>query len=547
MTPDPQASKLSVETAKKTLTVSLIGIASVLLGLNLYNAVWPYERASNVPSHLATLEQRVEALAHADGAGASLPAPARIAEVERDPAATDQRLLRLEQGVAALKLRLSAAIDARRWRFRTRDSAAPRLWERTDRRGVDVETGIDIEGTTYRDAAFEYRAPPPLDDATSRRLALVHGECEQRAAHEPFAKRFQNRTTDFVLRGDAQADVDAFARELHALQHPADCRRARLLLYPQNQDCGIGAELHWMQMALTAAFESNRTLVVREDQGWTFADPAHCGEKSFSCYFEPLSGCDVHNEAELNALLHDYDAWPPYVTTSNFSDAALAQQRVLHWRNNGDFKFSRVFPERARGRAYQRNLFWWRAMLMRYQFRVRPYVQQYADAAKRRIGASPRQMSLHIRGGDKLYGNRYNRVETTVDTSFDELFASLERLADVCEFDRIFVSSREPQIVRMMKERQLNGTAAKVHFIWDDDELRYGNGFHTLDLLQKRLNTTEEALNAIKDALILLDSDLFVGMLDSNFSRLVAELGAALRRFKANPMAATATDWIILP
>jgi hypothetical protein len=245
-----------------------------------------------------------------------------------------------------------------------------------------------------------------------------------------------------------------------SLQHPVDCKSARLLLYPQNQDCGIGAELHWMQMALTAAYESNRTLVVREDQGWTFADPAFCGENSFSCYFEPLSGCDVHNELELNALLHDYESWPLTVTTANFSDAAVAAQRVLHWKNNGDFKFSRHFPARAQGREGRRNLFWWRSMLMRYQFRVRPYVQRLADDAKQRIGASPRQLAVHFRGGDKLYGNAYNRVETQVDSNFDALFTNLERLAELCEFDRIFVSSREPQIVKALKERQRAAAAA---------------------------------------------------------------------------------------
>lgn len=530
---------------------------AVLAALNLYGYVYGpsavVQLESRVPADLADLQERVAASAHA--AAASLPAAVTIASAEANAALVDEKLRRLEQSVRQLEAQLSAALSARRVRFRTKDSPALRLWENVAPHGLAVDTGIDIAAETYVDAAFEYRAPAPLDAATSVRLAAVHGECELRAQRsvdsfvggQAFVNRFQNRTTDYVLRGDPEAELTKFADELHALQHPRDCKAARLLLYPQNQDCGIGAELHWMQMALTAAYDSNRTLVVREDQGWTFADPAHCGEKSFSCYFEPLSGCDVHNEAELNELLHDYEDWPPYVTSSNFSDPALAHHRVLHWRNNGDFKFSRHFPERARGRAYQRNLFWWRAMLMRYQFRVRPHIQRLADDAKRRIGASPRQISVHIRGGDKLYGNRYNRVETTVETSFDELFLNLERLATVCEFDRIFVSSREPQIVKMMKERQASEPASRVQFIWDNEELRYGNGFHTLDLLKKRLNTTDEAINAIKDALILLDSDLFVGMLDSNFSRLVAELGAALRRFKVNPMAATSTDWIILP
>lgn len=75
----------------------------------------------------------------------------------------------------------------------------------------------------------------------------------------------------------------------------------------------------------------------------------------------------------------------------------------------------------------------------------------------------------------------------------------------------------------------------------------YGNGFHTLDLLNNKLNRTDEALNALKDILIMLDSDIFAGMMDSNYSRLVAELGVALQRFKAAPIGITKSDWIILP
>ena len=68
-----------------------------------------------------------------------------------------------------------------------------------------------------------------------------------------------------------------------------------------------------------------------------------------------------------------------------------------------------------------------------------------------------------------------------------------------------------------------------------------------MDLLKNKLNTTDEALNAIKDVLIMVDADMFFGMMDSNFSRMVAELGVALRRFAEVPFGITPTDWIILP
>lgn len=53
----------------------------------------------------------------------------------------------------------------------------------------------------------------------------------------------------------------------------------------------------------------------------------------------------------------------------------------------------------------------------------------------------------------------------------------------------------------------------------------YGNGFHTLDLLTQKLNVTDEALNAIKDLVMLADADVFFGMMDSNYGSVVALCG----------------------
>ena len=58
------------------------------------------------------------------------------------------------------------------------------------------------------------------------------------------------------------------------------------------------------------------------------------------------SGCTVHNDVELNKLLHDYNEWPMVVTTANYSVEPMASERVLHWKNNGDFAFSRYRPMR---------------------------------------------------------------------------------------------------------------------------------------------------------------------------------------------------------
>ena len=68
---------------------------------------------------------------------------------------------------------------------------------------------------------------------------------------------------------------------------------------------------------------------------------------------------------------------------------------------------------------------------------------------------------------------------------------------------------------------------------------------HALQLKNK-LNRTDEALNAIKDVLLMFDSDLFAGMMESNYARVVAELGVALRRFVENPLTITKSSYIII-
>jgi hypothetical protein len=126
------------------------------------------------------------------------------------------------------------------------------------------------------------------------------------------------------------------------------------------------------------------------------------------------------------------------------------------------------------------------------------------------------------------------------------LLDDVARLCRVCNVSRVFVSTREPQVVRQLKlNRALFGPGTVA--VWDDQTLRYGNGFHTIDLLRGLLNATDEAAAAIRDILVLADSDFFFGSFDSNFSRLVAQLGAALGRFAQTPARSGATGWIINP
>jgi hypothetical protein len=147
-------------------------------------------------------------------------------------------------------------------------------------------------------------------------------------------------------------EIDAVLREdVEKLQNPNNCAQARLLLYALHSDCGFGAELHWLTVALRAALTTRRTLVVVENERWIYAEQPYCAEGSgtFSCYFEPLSSCTARTDAELAALLGDVTLKDvPVFTTKSIDDNE--DVRVLQYtrdlQKQLDFPFFRSVPRR---------------------------------------------------------------------------------------------------------------------------------------------------------------------------------------------------------
>ena len=150
--------------------------------------------------------------------------------------------------------------------------------------------------------------------------------------------------------------VCARGAQLLRLQHPSDCRTARILLYSPHE-CGLGAELHWINVAMTVALVTNRTLVMREDKPWIYAQEPYCaaGMGTFSCYFMPFSSCVARTSAELATLRGadanaDCDATTqtpvPVIKTQAldvFSDVRVVQY-TENLQEQLDFKFTRDVP-----------------------------------------------------------------------------------------------------------------------------------------------------------------------------------------------------------
>jgi hypothetical protein len=96
-------------------------------------------------------------------------------------------------------------------------------------------------------------------------------------------------------------------RKIWEHQHPADCSKAKFLLYIPNNPTGISSVIHHMSTALQAALDSGRVLA--EIPGANFLTwDQHCPKDQRtlgSCYFVPLTNCSVTNDMLLQAELLD--------------------------------------------------------------------------------------------------------------------------------------------------------------------------------------------------------------------------------------------------
>jgi hypothetical protein len=320
-----------------------------------------------------------------------------------------------------------------------------------------------------------------------------------------------------------------FLQQIDSLQFPSSpCSDSRILLYTPHA-CGLGAELHWLTVALQLAIVTRRQLVIREDVPWIYAEAPFCppGHGTFSCYFRPLSACLVRSDADLLALLAaDRSSTTaaaamrrvPIVSSADL--LAHADARVVQWttdlQQQLDFKFTRTVPRDWHARLLPfhstvSDLFWWRSQLVGYVWRFSPRVD--AILAERRRDTLPPAahaddavlIGVHSRSGDKVFGSGLQPAEMReVDASWK--VAMIEAVATRCasevgveRFTAAFVATKDPQTLAVLS----GAVSTSVPLIWDTSIHRYGRGFSTEDLVKGTLNRTQEALDALSDVDIL--------------------------------------------
>jgi hypothetical protein len=344
-------------------------------------------------------------------------------------------------------------------------------------------------------------------------------------------------------------DDERLQTYLSGLQHRCNAKHSRILLYQLHSDCGFGAELHWITVALTAAVETNRTLVIREDVAWQYADAAagFCAPgHTFSCYFASLSSCVVRSRADLDEILAGVPlAEVPIFTTKELH--ALDAHRVVQYstdlQKQLDFPFFRSVPS---GWKSDRDVFWWRSQLVKFTMRLSSRVAGIVDARRDALGLrSVNALGIHSRRGDKLFGSAINNPETK-GIPMALMFDVSEAVAVACGYDAVFVATKDGDFVDYVDARVAQG-ADRVRWLIERSVSRKERGWSTHDLMRGLLNRTEEALDVISDTFLLASVSCFVGAFDSNLSRLAAELGEALRSFDRPPLSFNGTSWIVFP
>mmetsp|Transcript_55552 Transcript_55552/g.136292 ORF Transcript_55552/g.136292 Transcript_55552/m.136292 type:complete len:429 (-) Transcript_55552:143-1429(-) len=414
-------------------------------------------------------------------------------------------------------------------------------------------------------AAATIAAATPAADVRDDHAALGALSCEQ--LFEQFGAYYGRKKS---LYPPTSLD-DELDDALHAQQHVDEgtCAHRRLLLY-EPHDCGLGAELHWTAVMLHAALVTNRTLVIREDVPWLYAGTsercAHRGGQ-FSCYFAPLSTCTARTAVELQALLgNDYAgiADVPWFRTTALAENhdARVVRFVTNLQDQLDARFQRsaaptwhtAFYTNAALRAATTPEFWFRSRLMNFLWRPRDELRAAAAATRARLGLGRFDahtcVALHTRRGDKVHGSPSNGVEMADVVGVARPLRVLAAIAARCpDVHAAYVSTRDPALVAELERRYgASGGSARdessaLAVYWNDRVHRYGRGYSTHDLVAGRLNRTEEALGVINDVLLMSECGIFAGVMESNLSRLVLELGAAAHTLRYPAFAIGKQTW----
>ena len=179
---------------------------------------------------------------------------------------------------------------------------------------------------------------------------------------------------------------------------------------------------------------------------------------------------------------------------------------------------------------YERmGLFWYRTIFYSYMFRLSDRVQNaiQIEDVKQKIGFKHPIMGLHIRHGDSCYTtNRAGRCKRV-----PEYLTAVKNMNQMYEISRVFVSTDDPLVIEELNE--LSSAEFTFVYVRDIDRGQLAHGAN--QDIEKRMtagsvDSEKMMLDTLLDLSLLAEADVFIGGLQSSFSRLALSFSVLQKR-----------------
>lgn len=332
--------------------------------------------------------------------------------------------------------------------------------------------------------------------------------------------KYSDATTESE-RGQQMYGTVAAQHAIWMHQHPSSCHDKKFLVYEAlGRDHGIGSVVHVLSIALQAALNMDRILLLAPQPQFEWVQGHYCEgmETLDECYFEPLSSCTI-----LDAL---GDAQELNIETYTNNSARVLRSAVMPMgsnllpflMNDTPLMFHSLLKS---GSVSSKFYYWWRAQSSAYL--IRPTLRTVRELDRRRESVfrgqriEPGTISVHVRHGDKWKENKLED-DSTFFRKAEALVAAQQQVLQ----RRVFLSTEDHQTVRFFGQ-QRNWTVQYTEVKREADPNTGPEDFAA------KIGWDEEFLNSLLSLQLALDCDGFVGAMTSNWNRLIDELRSTVR------------------
>ncbi|XP_076818653.1 alpha-(1,6)-fucosyltransferase-like [Clavelina lepadiformis] len=291
-------------------------------------------------------------------------------------------------------------------------------------------------------------------------------------------------------------------KRIHELQNPENCKTARKLICDSDMHCGMGCSLHHYAYCFFVALGTNRTMV----WGSTISNSLNGIEKVFL----PLSEtCQEVDEVEAVEWQSERSAnpTPDHVPVIKVNvDVKVTDTLFKPYTIPAELKEKIV-------KLHNDPNVWWIGQIMRYLFRVQPWVMKIAEDIKEKFQIKHPYVSVQVRRTDKIA----HRIAVAHEISeymdhVTEWFDNYEKIHAKKVSRKVYIASDDQRVVEEAMSKFPDYEFA--HYWLGKNHSSRPSGRKSLDGL----------LAIACDVILLSEGDYFVGTYTSHIGTLVKQL-----------------------